>query len=113
MDRQSIYGTPGRARELVEQVQEFYLTCYSGKEPDAEVLLLTVGALGERVVLMLYAVSPDTICICVEGDADLVGAGEIIYASVEQCAFRVRHFHPTEPHLARRVVGFGPNMETA
>jgi len=106
----SIYGTPGRARDLVERVQEFYVSCYEGKDPDAEVLLLTVGALGDRIVLMLYAVSEDTVCICVEGEPDLVGKGEIIYASVEQCAFRVRHFRPSEPHLAQRVVGFGPNL---
>src|SRR5262249_23943468 len=107
------YGPPGRARSLVESAQNFYLSAHAGKRPDHEVILTTIGTLGERVVVLVYAISADTICITVERLDAPSAFCETIFASVEQCAFRVRHYKPQQPIPERRVVGFAPSDEQA
>jgi len=106
------YGPPGRARSLVESAQDFYLSAHARKRPDHDVLLTTVGSLGERIVVFVYAVSSDMICISVEQPDDPSGFCDTIFASVEQCGFRIRHYKPEHTALERRIVGFAPPEST-
>lgn len=97
----------GRASEIVRQTREFYRSGKARCRKGYEVELLVATSFGIHRAQLLFPHGPDLLFLSVTGGGEF---DDTIFAPVEQCAFMLRHFRPTQKK-PRIIVGFAPQNE--